>query len=60
MPLSEHTGSHSSAEHEQSLLHSEKSISLVDDTLCVLQSKEGLCFTLAAGVASRITSILVF
>lgn len=39
MPLSEHTGSHSSAEHEQSLLHSEKSISLSYDMLCVLRGK---------------------
>lgn len=45
MPLSEHTGSHSSAEHEQSLLHSEKSMSLLYDTLWVLQGKEGLYFT---------------
>lgn len=43
MPLSEQTGSHSSGEQEQSLLQSEKSISPLYDTLCVLkaQSKEG-------------------
>jgi len=54
MPLSEHTGSHSSAEHEQSLLHSEKSISLSDDALCVLQGYRGfaLCTKLQVIVFS--------
>lgn len=48
MPLSEHTGSHSSVEHEQSLLHSEKSVSLLYDTPCVLQSKKiGFIFNIS-------------
>lgn len=39
MPLSEQTGSHSSAEHEQCVLHSEKSISLWYDNPSVLQGQ---------------------
>lgn len=44
MPLSEHTGSHSSAEHEQSLLQSANSISLPYDIPSVLQGKDNLYF----------------
>lgn len=39
MPRSEHTGSHSSAEHEQSLLHSEKSASPSEERRRVLQGR---------------------
>lgn len=43
MPLSEHTGSHASTEHEQFLLHSEKSALLLGVIAGVLEGKVNFC-----------------